>query len=99
MGLSEGERLQKITWAVRALVNIGNKLRDHRNQDEVYLPMSTRESINHFCAITDNLWHQFLEACGTAGLTEASEGVRDGMRMFIRKANTKRVKRALRPSR
>jgi hypothetical protein len=60
MGLSNGERLQKITWAVRALVNIGNKLRDHRNQDEVYLPMSTRESINHFCAITDNLWHQFL---------------------------------------
>jgi len=44
-----------------------------------------------------HLWHQFLESCATAGLTEASEGVRDGMRMFIRKASTKRVKRALRP--
>jgi len=43
------------------------------------------------------LWHQFLDACATAGASEASEAVRDGMRMFIRKANTRRVKRELLP--
>ena len=39
-----------------------------------------------------HLWHQFLDACEKAGTNEASEAVRDGMRMFIRKSNAKRVK-------
>lgn len=38
-----------------------------------------------------HLWHQFLEACEKTGAEKASEGIRDGMRMFIRQSNRKRV--------
>jgi hypothetical protein len=61
LGLSDEERITKIVWAIRALVEHGQDLKSAVNSDTGYtVPYGSRRSAKELVRLTGKLWHSFL---------------------------------------